>query len=204
MSITPFFTSHFQFYRISENFTKLRIFIKIFIVSERSLEKNGDLLNSTWVKYLAFETTEECREWSNLLDKLIVQRKNQIQIKRSVSVALHGGSGFPNKVNFMLQFSQVVTVNWWYSSNTQITLHSLSHLLRVIVTFKNVERSSQWFSGVDFFRRQNSSTKVNFCVCFVHKSLRGSDQLVVHLSFAKNGWAKRSKMREAKLRVKIF
>jgi len=28
-----------------------------------------------------------------------------------------------------------------------------------------------------------------------------SDQLIVHLNFAKNGWAKRSKKREAKLRV---
>jgi len=31
-----------------------------------------------------------------------------------------------------------------------------------------------------------------------------SDQLIVHLNFAKNGWAKRSKKRKAKLRVKIF
>jgi len=31
-----------------------------------------------------------------------------------------------------------------------------------------------------------------------------SDQLIVHLNFAKNGWAKRSKKREAKLRVKIL
>ena len=31
---------------------------------------------------------------------------------------------------------------------------------------------------------------------------RESDQLIVYLSFAKNGWAKRSKKREAKLRVK--
>ena len=29
-----------------------------------------------------------------------------------------------------------------------------------------------------------------------------SDQLVVHFNFAKNGWAKRSLKREAKLRVK--
>ena len=84
------------------NFYKKKSFIG---VSEENLKKNGDLLNSTWVKYLAFETTEECLEWSNLLDKLIVQRKNQIQIKRSVSVALHGGSGFPNKVTLFLPLS---------------------------------------------------------------------------------------------------
>ena len=30
-----------------------------------------------------------------------------------------------------------------------------------------------------------------------------SDQLIVHFTFAKSGWAKRSKKREAKLRVKI-
>ena len=64
----------------------------------RNSRKNSDLLNSTWIKYLAFDTTEECLDWSNLLDKLIVQRKSQIQIKRSVSVALHGGSGLPVKV----------------------------------------------------------------------------------------------------------
>ena len=44
------------------------------------------------------------------------------------------------------------------------------------------------------FNNEASHIKFNLC--------RESDQLIVNLNFDKNGWAKRSKKREAKLRVK--
>ena len=135
----------------------------------RNSRKNSDLLNSTWIKYLAFDTTEECLDWSNLLDKLIVQRKSQIQIRRSVSVTLHGGSGLPVKVilfniinsNTMRNTPRARTYISWikdqrverkiYSNcslETQLTLH-LTHLFaRDRHPF--VERSSLWFSEIYF------------------------------------------------------
>ncbi|CAG5095075.1 Oidioi.mRNA.OKI2018_I69.XSR.g14020.t1.cds [Oikopleura dioica] len=89
------------FLRGSKSIEKMRIERnasgRIVFGGRTNSRKNSDLLNSTWIKYLAFDTTEECLDWSNLLDKLIVQRKSQIQIRRSVSVALHGGSGLPVK-----------------------------------------------------------------------------------------------------------
>jgi len=42
----------------------------------------------------------------------------------------------------------------------------------------------------------------NFDLDAFHNPCGESDQLIVHLNVAKNGWAKRSKKRETKLRVK--
>jgi len=56
--------------------------------------------------------------------------------------------------------------------------------------------STQFYADLNEQKIGHFLRKVNVC--------GESDQLIVHFSFAKNGGAKRSKEREAKLRVKIF